>query len=60
MSFSFQAIRLKYLQPDTELEKYIFQVMEMLRADSLFDAQALVYSSFYSAKISSNCAFYFG
>ncbi|XP_009622413.1 protein SWEETIE [Nicotiana tomentosiformis] len=36
-----QAIRLKYLQPDTELEKYIFQVMEMLRADSLFDAQAL-------------------
>ncbi|KAJ8545864.1 hypothetical protein K7X08_018447 [Anisodus acutangulus] len=36
-----QAIRLKYLQPDTELEKYIFQVMDMLRADSLFDAQAL-------------------
>ncbi|KAM3285916.1 protein SWEETIE isoform X1 [Capsicum chacoense] len=36
-----QAIRLKYLQPDTELEKYIVQVMDMLRADSLFDAQAL-------------------
>ncbi|XP_060193029.1 protein SWEETIE [Lycium barbarum] len=36
-----QAIRLKYLQPDTELEKYIFLVMDMLRADSLFDAQAL-------------------
>ncbi|OIT22627.1 PREDICTED: HEAT repeat-containing protein 5B [Nicotiana attenuata] len=36
-----QAIRLKYLQPDTEFEKYIFQLMDMLRADSLFDAQAL-------------------
>ncbi|KAF3679482.1 putative T-complex protein 1 subunit zeta-like [Capsicum annuum] len=36
-----QAIRLKYLQPDTELEKYIVQAMDMLRADSLFDAQAL-------------------
>lgn len=46
MSSSFQAIRLKYLHPDTELEKYIFQVMDMLRADSLFDAQALVCSPF--------------
>ncbi|XP_049385527.1 protein SWEETIE isoform X1 [Solanum stenotomum] len=36
-----QAIRLKYLHPDTELENYIFLVMDMLRADSLFDAQAL-------------------
>ncbi|CAN4083221.1 unnamed protein product [Withania somnifera] len=36
-----QAIRLKYLQPDTELEKYISQLMDMLRADGLFDAQAL-------------------
>lgn len=36
-----QAIRLKYLHPDTELEKYIFLVMDMLRADSSFDAQAL-------------------
>ncbi|KAH0698254.1 hypothetical protein KY290_016160 [Solanum tuberosum] len=36
-----QAIRLKYLHPDTELENYIFLVMDMLRADSSFDAQAL-------------------
>ncbi|KAJ4850066.1 hypothetical protein Tsubulata_019358 [Turnera subulata] len=36
-----QAIRLKYLHPDSELQNYALQVMEMLRADTCADAHAL-------------------
>eukprot|EP00257_Ricinus_communis_P015345 XP_015573232.1 protein SWEETIE isoform X1 [Ricinus communis] len=36
-----QAIRLKYLHPDSELQNYALQVMEMLRADTSVDAHAL-------------------
>ncbi|CAA0839600.1 HEAT repeat-containing protein, partial [Striga hermonthica] len=36
-----QAICLKYLHPDTELENYALQVMDMLRPDTSIDAQAL-------------------
>lgn len=37
-----QAIRLKYLHPDSELHNFALQVMEMLRVDTSADAQALV------------------
>ncbi|EEF45628.1 conserved hypothetical protein [Ricinus communis] len=40
-----QAIRLKYLHPDSELQNYALQVMEMLRADTSVDAHALLESS---------------
>ncbi|XP_061978756.1 protein SWEETIE isoform X3 [Populus nigra] len=36
-----QAIRLKYLLPDSELQQYALQVMEMLRSDTSVDAHAL-------------------
>ncbi|KAJ6368346.1 hypothetical protein OIU78_000855 [Salix suchowensis] len=36
-----QAIRLKYLHPDSELQQYALQVMEMLRPDTSIDAHAL-------------------
>ncbi|PSR87811.1 HEAT repeat-containing protein isoform 1 [Actinidia chinensis var. chinensis] len=36
-----QAIRLKYLHPDSELQNFALQVMEMLRVDTSADAQAL-------------------
>uniref|UniRef100_A0A6N2MGS2 Uncharacterized protein n=1 Tax=Salix viminalis TaxID=40686 RepID=A0A6N2MGS2_SALVM len=36
-----QAIRLKYLHPDSELQQYALQVMEMLRPDTSVDAHAL-------------------
>lgn len=36
-----QAIRFKYLHPDTELQDYSVQVMDMLRLDTSVDAQAL-------------------
>eukprot|EP00258_Populus_trichocarpa_P038162 XP_024454181.1 protein SWEETIE isoform X3 [Populus trichocarpa] len=36
-----QAIRLKYLHPDSELQQYALQVMEMLRSDTSVDAHAL-------------------
>ncbi|KAJ6353118.1 hypothetical protein OIU76_002180 [Salix suchowensis] len=36
-----QAIRLKYLHPDSELQQYALQVMEMLRPDTCVDAHAL-------------------
>ncbi|XP_020536843.1 protein SWEETIE isoform X2 [Jatropha curcas] len=36
-----QAIRLKYLHPDSELQNYVPQVMEMLHVDDSVDAHAL-------------------
>ncbi|KAJ6353121.1 hypothetical protein OIU76_002183 [Salix suchowensis] len=36
-----QAIRLKYLHPDSELQQYALQVMEMLHPDTCVDAHAL-------------------
>nr|CAN82240.1 hypothetical protein VITISV_044199 [Vitis vinifera] len=39
--FFLQAIRLKYLHPDSELQNFALQIMDMLRADSSVDAQAL-------------------
>lgn len=38
-----QAIRLKYLHPDGELQNYAIQVMDMLRADTSVDAYTLVF-----------------
>ncbi|BBH06890.1 HEAT repeat-containing protein [Prunus dulcis] len=35
------AIRLKYMHPDSELQNYAIQVMDMLRSDSSVDAYAL-------------------
>ncbi|KAI8028539.1 Protein SWEETIE [Camellia lanceoleosa] len=40
--FFLQVIHLKYLHPDSELQNFALQVMEMLRVDSSADAQALV------------------
>lgn len=37
-----QAVRLKYLHPDSELQNFVVQIMDMLRMDSSADAQALV------------------
>ncbi|XP_062009645.1 protein SWEETIE isoform X1 [Rosa rugosa] len=39
--FFLQAIRLKYLHPDSELQNYAIQVMDMLRADTSVDAYTL-------------------
>ncbi|XP_004306022.1 PREDICTED: HEAT repeat-containing protein 5B isoform X1 [Fragaria vesca subsp. vesca] len=39
--FFLQAIRLKYLHPDSELQNYVIQVMDMLRADTSVDAYTL-------------------
>ncbi|RHN44030.1 hypothetical protein MtrunA17_Chr7g0214901 [Medicago truncatula] len=39
--FFLQAIRIKYLHPDSELQNYALQVMEMLRAETSVDAHAL-------------------
>ncbi|KAI5432457.1 protein SWEETIE [Lathyrus oleraceus] len=39
--FFLQAIRIKYLHPDSELQSYALQVMEMLRAETSVDAHAL-------------------
>lgn len=39
--FFLQAIRLKYMHPDSELQNYAIQVMDMLRSDSSVDAYAL-------------------
>ncbi|KAL8476600.1 hypothetical protein ACS0TY_029047 [Phlomoides rotata] len=36
-----QAMCLKYLQPDSELQNYAVQVMDLLRSDASIDAQAL-------------------
>lgn len=38
-----QAIRLKYLHPDSELQNFALQVMEMLRAETSVNAHALVF-----------------
>lgn len=37
-----QAMCLKYLHPDSELQNYALPVMDMLRSDTDVDAQALV------------------
>ncbi|XP_022772079.1 protein SWEETIE isoform X3 [Durio zibethinus] len=39
--FFLQAIRLKYLHPDIELQNYALNIMDMLRMDTPFDAHAL-------------------
>ncbi|GMP28425.1 hypothetical protein CsSME_00003976 [Camellia sinensis var. sinensis] len=39
--FFLQVIRLKYMHPDSELQNFALQVMELLRVDSSADAQAL-------------------
>ncbi|XP_038720133.1 protein SWEETIE isoform X2 [Tripterygium wilfordii] len=39
--FLLQAVRLKYLHPDNELQNYALLVMEMLHADNSVDAHAL-------------------
>jgi hypothetical protein len=39
--FFLQAIRLKYLHPDSELQNFAMEVMDMLRADTSVDAHAL-------------------
>lgn len=45
LNYILQAIRLKYLHPDSELQQYALQVMEMLRSDTSVDAHALVFVS---------------
>lgn len=42
LGYSLQAIRLKYFHPDSELQDYALQVMDMLRADIFVDSHALV------------------
>ncbi|KAL9993657.1 putative armadillo-like helical, protein SWEETIE [Helianthus debilis subsp. tardiflorus] len=39
--FFLQAIRLKYMHPDSELQNYLVQIMDMLRTDSSVDAHSL-------------------
>ncbi|CAA7023533.1 unnamed protein product [Microthlaspi erraticum] len=39
--FFLQAIRIRYLDPDSELQDYSLHVMDMLRGDSTIDAHAL-------------------
>ncbi|XP_063949543.1 protein SWEETIE isoform X2 [Daucus carota subsp. sativus] len=39
--FFLQAIRVKYLHPDSELQNFVVPVMDMLRVDSSVDAQAV-------------------
>ncbi|KAK7269008.1 hypothetical protein RIF29_21723 [Crotalaria pallida] len=39
--FFLQAIRIKYMHPDSELQNFALQVMEMLPADATVDAHAL-------------------
>ncbi|KAM7524202.1 hypothetical protein LguiA_014104 [Lonicera macranthoides] len=39
--FFLQAMRLKYLHPDNELQNFLGHIMDMLRVDSSVDAQAL-------------------
>ncbi|KAL8250875.1 hypothetical protein R6Q59_034568 [Mikania micrantha] len=39
--FFLQAIRLKYMHPDSELQNYLVQIMDMLCTDSSVDAQSL-------------------
>ena len=43
LKFLLQAIRLKYLHPDNELQNFALPVMDMLRADNFVDAHALVF-----------------
>lgn len=40
---SLQAIRLKYQHPDSELQNFALQVMDMLGADTCIDAHPLVF-----------------
>ncbi|CAH1418703.1 unnamed protein product [Lactuca virosa] len=41
--FFLQGIRLKYMHPDSELQNYLVQIMDMLRAESVVDAQSLAF-----------------
>lgn len=41
--YIFQAIRLKYLHPDSELQNFALQVMEILNTDASVDSHALVF-----------------
>jgi hypothetical protein len=43
LKYLLQAIRLKYLHPDSELQNFALPVMDMLRADNFVDAHALVF-----------------
>lgn len=45
-----QVIRIKYLFPDSELQNFALQIMEMLRAENSVDAHALVF--FFQSNIS--------
>jgi hypothetical protein len=45
LKYLLQAIRLKYLHPDSELQNFALPVMDMLRADNFVDAHALVFHS---------------
>lgn len=38
-----QAIRIKYLHPDSDLQNFALQVMEMLHAETSVDTHALVF-----------------
>jgi hypothetical protein len=52
LQYLLQAIRLKYLHPDNELQNFALPVMDMLRADNFVDAHALVFHR-------QICCFYF-
>ncbi|GKD05440.1 protein SWEETIE isoform X1, partial [Tanacetum coccineum] len=39
--FFLQAVHFKYMHPDSELQDFLVQIMDMLRADSSVDAQSL-------------------
>lgn len=39
-----QAIRIRYQHPDSELQDFALQVIDMLRSDNSADAHALVFS----------------
>ena len=62
-----QAIRIKYLHPDSELQNFASQVMEMLDADASVDAHKLVCSQismyfpplYYSSCSNFNSKFYY-
>ena len=57
LNYMLQAIRLKYLHPDSELQNFALQVMEMLRVDTSADAQALVF--FFVKKILNSTLYLF-
>lgn len=44
LNFILQAISMKYQHPDSELQYFALQVMDMLRTETSVDAQALVHT----------------